>query len=81
MVRDWPVKNTIPTDAGALDRQAAQAHRVSRPGTDQNAGATRGNKDAGDASVIYDANRLVDGQRPIAGRVEHIDLAAGAGRL
>jgi hypothetical protein len=52
---------------------------IGRAGIDGD-GVARGSPDGrGADAVVDDADRLGDGHQAIAGRVEHVDLAAGGG--
>src|SRR5208282_6755022 len=67
--------------ARTVDEQAVQADVVANAGVDGDGGVgTAGLDDAGEA-VALDADAVIDGQRPVAGRIEHVDLAVGRGRV
>jgi hypothetical protein len=66
--------------ASSFDGQAAQMDAVARAGIDHDGRQALSDPDGRDPdAVVDDADRLSDGHLAIAGRIEHVDLAAGGG--
>src|SRR5262249_3901389 len=68
-------RDAVASSRQAVDQETAQADLVARAGIDRDGVAAR-RRDTREAMAL-DADRLADGERAVARRVEDVDFAAG----